>query len=71
MPPNSTDRFLIVPVKAIRSSRKYSHLVFCQEPIRRPLRPLGLLGALKAPKALKLLGPLGPSKLSRPSRPLI
>ena len=34
MPPNITDRFLIAPVRAVRSSRRHSHSVFCQEPIR-------------------------------------
>ena len=60
MPPDSTDRFLIAPVRAVRSFRRYLHLAFCQEPARRPLgpprpsRPPGPLGILG------LLGPLGP-----------
>ena len=59
MPPDSTDRFLIAPVRAVRSSRRHSHLVSCQEPVRRPPRPLGLLGALGAPGAPGASGPLG------------
>ena len=61
MPPDSTDRFLIAPVRAVRSSRKHLYLVFYQEPVRRPP---GLLGPLKVPEALGLLG------LSEPSEPL-
>ena len=34
MPPGSTDRFLIAPVRATRSSRKYLHSVSCQEPAK-------------------------------------
>ena len=66
MPPSSTGRFLTAPIRAIRSSRRHSHLVFCQEPVRRPPGPLGLLGPLGAPGALGpsgllgLLGLLGP-----------
>ena len=58
MPPDSTDRFLTAPVRAVRSSRRHSHSVFCQEPVRRPLGPLGPLGALGAPGPSKPLGPL-------------
>ena len=54
MPPDSTSRFLTAPVRAVRSSRKHSHLAFCQEPVRRPPGPPGALGAL---------GPSGPSGL--------
>ena len=67
MPSNSTDRFLIAPIRAIRSSRRHSHSVFCQEPVRRPpglLGPLEALGPPGAPGLLRpsgLLGPLGPS----------
>ena len=64
MPPDSTDRFLIAPIRAIRSFRKHSYSISCQEPVRRPPRPLrllGALGALEAPGALGLLGPLKPS----------
>ena len=63
MPSDSTDRFLIVPVRAVRSSRRHLHSVFCQEPVRRPpglLGPLGALGAPGAPGLLGLSGPLGP-----------
>ena len=52
MPPDSTGRFLTAPVRAVRSSRRHSHLVSCQEPVRRPPGPLGTSGAS---------GPLGPS----------
>ena len=61
MPPDSTDRFLIAPVRAVRSSRRHLYLVFCQEPVRRPpglLGPLGALGALRPSGAPGLLGPL-------------
>ena len=67
MPPNSTDRFLTAPIRAIRSSRKHLYLVFCQEPIRRPP---GLLGLLEALKALEPSGALGLLKLLKPSKPL-
>ena len=67
MPSGSTNRFLIAPVRAVRSSRRYLHSVFCQEPVRRPPGPLGPPGALKA---LKAPGPSGPLKLLTPSRPL-
>ena len=66
MPFNSTDRFLTAPVRAVRSFRRYLHLVFCQEPVRRlsgPLGPLGALGALGAPRLSGLLGPLRLLKL--------
>ena len=65
MPSGSTDMFLTAPIRAVRSSRRHLHLVFCQEPVRRPPGLLGLLGALGA------LGALGPLGLSGPSRPLI
>ena len=60
MPPGSTDRFLIAPVRAVRSSRRHSHSVFYQEPVRRPPRPL------EPPGALGLLGPSGPLEPSEP-----
>ena len=63
MPPGSTDRFLIAPVRAVRSSRRHSHSVFCQEPVRRPPGPLGPPGAPGAPGAP---GPSGPSEPSGP-----
>ena len=47
IPPNSTSRFLIAPVRAVRSFRRHLHLIFYQEPVRRPPRPLGASGALK------------------------
>ena len=68
MPPDSTDRFLTAPIRAIRSSRRHLHLVFCQEPVRRPPRPLGPPGAPRAPGALRPSGPSGPSE---PSGPLV
>ena len=68
MPPNSTNRFLIAPVRAVRSSRRYLYLVFCQEPVRRPP---GLLGLLRALEVLGLLGLLGLLRLSELLRPLV
>ena len=68
MPFDSTDRFLIAPVRAVRSSRRHSYSVSCQEPVRRPPGPLGLLGALGALGAPGLSGLLGPSG---PSGPLV
>ena len=65
MPPDSTDRFLTAPVRAVRSFRRHLYLVFCQEPVRRPPGPLGPLGAPGA------LGPLGLSGPSGPLRPLV
>ena len=60
MPPGSTDRFLTAPVRAVRSSRRHSHSVSCQEPVRRPPGPPGPPGAP---------GPSGPSRPSGPSEP--
>ena len=66
MPPDSTDRLLTAPVKAARISKKHSHLVSYQEPVRRlfrlpgPLGPLGTLGPPGPLGPLRLLGPLGP-----------
>ena len=68
MPSDSTDRFLIAPVRAVRSSRRHSHSVSCQEPVRRPPGLLGPPGAL-GPSGLS--GPSGPSGPSEPSRPLV
>ena len=68
MPPDSTDRFLIAPVRAVRSFRRHSHSVSCQEPVRRPPGPPGLLGAPGAPGPS---GPLGLLGLSGPSGPLV
>ena len=61
MPPGSTDRFLIAPVRAVRSSRRHSHSVSCQEPVRRPPGPSGPPGAPGAPGAPGPSGPSGPS----------
>ena len=71
MPPDSTDRFLTAPVRAVRSSRRHSHSVSCQEPVRRPPGPPGPLGALGAPGAPGALGPSGLSGPSEPSGPLV
>ena len=68
MPPDSTDRFLTAPVRAVRSSRRHLHSVSCQEPVRRPPGLLGPLGAPGAPGAPGLSGLLGPSG---PSEPLV
>ncbi len=54
MPLDSIDRFLTAPVRAARISRKHSHSVFCQEPVRRSLGPPGPPGPLGLP------GPPGP-----------
>jgi hypothetical protein len=51
MPPDSTDRLLTAPVRAVRISRRPSYSVSCQEPVRSVPGPYGLLGPL---------GPLGP-----------
>ena len=67
MPPDSTNRFLTAPIRAIRSSRRYLHLASCQEPIRRPfglLKPPRPPGPLRTPGLLGPLGPLGPLGLS-------
>ena len=61
MPPDSTDRFLTAPIRAVRSFRKHSHSVSCQKPVRRPPRLLKPLGALGAPGPSGLLRPSGPS----------
>jgi len=52
MPPDSTDRFLTAPVRAVRSSRRHSHSASCQELVRRSLGPPGPPGPP---------GPSGPS----------
>ena len=65
MPPDSTDRFLTAPVRAVRSSGRHLHSVSCQEPVRRPPGPLGPPGAPGA------LGPSGLSGPSGPSGPLV
>jgi len=53
MPPNSTSRLLTAPVRAARISKRPSHSVSCQEPVRRPPGPTGLNGPPRP------LGPLG------------
>ena len=69
MPPDSTNRFLTAPVRAVRSFRRHLYSVSCQEPVRRPpgllglLGLLGVLGALGALRLLRLLRLLGPSVL--------
>ena len=62
MPPGSTNRFLTAPVRAVRSSRRHSHSVSCQEPVRRPPGPPGPPGAPGAPEAPGPSGPSGPSE---------
>ena len=61
MPPDSTDRFLIAPVRTVRISRRYSHSASCQDPVRRSLGPLGPPGPLGLSGPPGLLGPPGPS----------
>jgi len=64
MPPNSTDRFLTAPIRAVRSSRRHSHSASCQEPVRRlpgPHGPHGPPGPPGPPGPLVLSGPSGPS----------
>jgi len=56
MPPDSTDRLLIAPVRAARISRRPSHSVSCQEPVRRPP---GLNGPNGPPGPSGPLGQLG------------
>ena len=56
MPFDSTDRFLTAPVRAVRSSKRHSHLAFYQKPVRRPLRPPRPLRLFRTPRPL---GPLG------------
>jgi hypothetical protein len=65
MPFNSTNRFLIAPIRAVGSSKKHLHSVSYQFPVRN------LLGAYISPKLLGILGPLGPLKLLRLLRLLI
>jgi len=65
MPSNSTDRFLIAPIRAVKSSRRHLYLASYQEPIRRspglygPYGPYGPPGPLGPLGPLGLLGPLG------------
>ena len=70
MPPDSPNRFLTAPVRAVRSFKRHSHSVSYQEPVRRPLRPHGphrLLGSLGSPGPL---GPSGPLRSLGPPGPL-
>ena len=60
MPPDSTDRFLIAPIRAVRSSRRHLHLASCQEPARRPLRPPRPPRPPRLPRPPRTPGPLGP-----------
>jgi len=55
MPPGSTDRILTAPVRTARSFRRHSHLVSCQEPVKRSPGPPGAPGPPGPP------GPSGPS----------
>ena len=64
MPPNSTDRFLIAPIRTARISRRYLYSASCQEPVRRSLGLLGPLGPLGPPGPSGPPGPLGPLGLS-------
>ena len=66
MPSNSTNRFLIAPVRAIRSFKKHLHSASYQEPVKRPPELYGLSGlsGLLGPS-----GPLGPSGLLGLLRP--
>jgi hypothetical protein len=57
MPPDSTNRLLTAPVRAVRISRRPLYSASCQEPVRRPLGPPGPPGLLVP---LGPLGPLGP-----------
>jgi len=59
MPPNSTDRLLTAPVRAARISRRPSHSVSCQEPVRRPPGPNRPNGPLGPPGPSGPLGQLG------------
>ena len=70
MPPNSTDRFLIAPVRAVRSFRRHLHLASCQEPARRPLRLFGPPGPPGLPRLLGPFGTPGPLGPLKPLRPL-
>ena len=65
MPPDSTGRFLTAPVRAVRSSRRHSHLASCQEPVR------SLSGACMSPGPLGTLGPPGPPGPLGPSVQLV
>ena len=70
MPPNSPNRFLTAPVRAVRSSRRHLYLVSCQEPVRRLLGPYRLYRPLGSLGSLGPLGPLGPLRPLGPLGPL-
>ena len=70
MPPDSADRSLTVPIRAVRSFRKHLYLISCQEPVRRPLRLYGLHGPLGSLGSLGPLGFLGPLRPLGPLGPL-
>jgi hypothetical protein len=62
MPSNSTNKFLIAPIRAVRNFRRHLHSIFYQEPFRN------LLGAYILPRllgTLRTLGLLGPLRLLR------
>jgi len=59
IPPDSTDRLLTAPVRAVRISRRHSHSASCQEPVRRPLGPLGPSGPSGLSGLLVKLGQSG------------
>ena len=69
MPPDITNRFLIAPVRAIRSSRRHLHLISCQEPVRMSPGPLGTSEPLGPLGSLRPLKPLGPPKPPKPLKP--
>jgi hypothetical protein len=60
MPPDSTNRLLTAPIRAIRISRRPSHSASCQEPVRRPPGPPGPPGPPVPPGPLGPPGPPGP-----------
>ena len=70
MPPDSADRFLTVPARAVRSSRRYLYLVFYQEPVRRLFGPHGPYRLLELPRSLGPLKSPGPLEPLRPLKPL-
>ena len=69
MPPDSTDRFLTAPIRAVRSSRRHLHSTSCQEPVRRSPGLYGPHGPLGPPGPPGPLGPLGPPGPSGPLGP--
>ena len=69
MPPDSTDRFLTAPVRAVRSSKKHLHLASCQRPARRLLKLPKPPRPPRPPGLSKTLGPLGPPEPPGPLGP--